>query len=277
METSEAQVAQEDEKVAVPSKPKIKMVIGPKKERITEDWTIQKIVDNYVPYGWEAVFESAKDELADISKLLEENKAENPGRVLPNNDKIFAIFHRTPPHKVRVVLAGMDPYHTVLPDGNPQAVGMSFSVPRNAPIPSSLRNIYKELATDLKGEFMMPSTGDLFSWTTEGVFLINAALTTRQGEAGAHGKVWLGFIKKVLKAIVDANEDVIFLLWGKNAEALQKFVGGRVTCLIAAHPSGLSANRGFFGCKHFSQVNEILAARAKAKKVPFVPIDWNVY
>ena len=217
----------------------MKLKIVKEKEKVTNDWSIERVANEYTPYNWEAVFESAKNELKDISDILEEDRPN--GRRLPNNCDLFRIFHMVPLHKVRVVVLGQDPYFSVLADGTPQATGMAFSVPRNAPIPSSLKNIYKELKNTVAG-FVMPNHGDLTCWALhQGIFLLNTCLTVRQGEAGSHKQLFDGFIKKVITAILDKNPKTIFVLWGKQAEnTIKKMVGSRATTLVAAHPSGLS-------------------------------------
>tara|TARA_R110001599_G_scaffold306590_1_gene513112 strand:- start:552 stop:1283 length:732 start_codon:yes stop_codon:yes gene_type:complete len=236
-----------------------------KKEVISDEWSVEKVASNPPP-SWEAVFESAVDEIKDIADILEAETA----RRLPDNRNLFRIFNLVPLNKVRVVLFGQDPYHTVLPDGKTLAVGMSFSVPREAPIPSSLKNIFKELQNSVAG-FRTPSNGDLTPWATKGVFLLNTCLTVREGEAGCHKEIWFGFIKKVINAILHANPNTIFVLWGKKAQNMKKIIGERAMCLETSHPSGLSSYRGFIGCNHFNLINEYLVSKGDT------PIDWNLY
>ena len=245
----------------------LKLKIIENKEKITNDWTVERVAKEYPPPSWEAVFENAKNELKDISDILEEDK--DKGRRLPDNCNLFRTFWITPLHKVRVVVLGMDPYFNVQSNGTPLATGLAFSVPTGAPIPSSLQNIYKELKTDIG--FTPPKHGNLTSWATQGIFLLNASLTVREGQSGSSGLIWNGFIKKVINAILEVNPKCIFVAWGNNAQKVtSKFVGERAIVLAAAHPSGLSANRGFFGCKHFSKINELLIAQKS------VPIDWSL-
>ena len=245
----------------------MKLNIIKEKEKISNDWSVEKLVSLYVPPSWENVFESAKNELKDISDMLEEDRT--IAKRVPNNSDLFRVFYLVLVNKVRVVLIAQDPYHTVLPDGTPQATGVAFSVPRGAPIPPSLKNIYKVMKETLP-DFQVPNHGDLTSLCAEGVFLLNTCLTTRENIAGSHKSLWLGFIKKVLAAIVEANPQVIFLLWGNDAQKLKKIIGGRVTILETSHPSPLSANRGFLKSNHFNEVNEILT---KLKKPC---IDWTI-
>jgi uracil-DNA glycosylase len=245
----------------------LKLKIIEEREKISNDWSVEKLVSLYVPPTWEAVFEGAKHELKDISDLLEEDRVEGARRV-PDNCDLFRIFYLVPLHKVKVVIFGMDPYINLLPDGKPQAMGMSFSVPRGAPIPPSLRNIYKVLKGTVAG-FEVPNHGDLSNWTTQGLMLLNACLTTRLGVSGAHKSLWAGFIKKVIVAILEANPNTIFLLWGNEAQKLKKIIGSRATILESSHPSPLGCKL-FLQCNHFNEVNEILTKQKKT------PIDWNL-
>ena len=237
-------------------------------ELITNDWTVEEIARKCPPPFWEGVFKEAEEELKDISDLLETDKKIN-GRFYPDCKNLFKAFELTPLEKVRVVILAQDPYANVNPDGTPQAQGLSFSVKRGVPIPSSLQNIYKELKSSVTG-FVIPNHGDLSNWTRQGVLLLNACLTVRPSSAGSHKELWLSFIKKVVNAILDKNPGCIFVMWGRNAQKVQKMLGQRATILESSHPSGLSANRGFFGCNHFNQINELLLKKGQS------PINWNL-
>jgi uracil-DNA glycosylase len=176
---------------------------------------------------------------------------------------IFNAFWQTPFNKVKVVILGQDPYH------NPgQAHGLSFSVPEGTPVPPSLQNIYKEIADDIGGT--PPASGDLTHWANQGVLLLNAALTVRQNEPASHAKIgWTAFTDAVITTLSEQREGLIFLLWGKFAQDKQQLIDEtKHVVLKAAHPSPLSAYKGFLGCKHFSKVNEILVARGQS------PIQW---
>lgn len=185
--------------------------------------------------------------------------------IYPPGPKIFNAFDKTHWDAVKVVLLGQDPYH------NPgQAMGLSFSVPDGIPFPPSLINIYKELQSDIG--MHMPKTGNLTPWAEQGVLLLNACLTVRANEPNSHAQIgWHQFTNAVIQKISDEKEGVVFLLWGKFAQAKQMLIDeGKHYVLKAAHPSPLSASHGFFGCKHFSKTNEIL--RKDGKEV----IDWNI-
>lgn len=216
------------------------------------------------PDGWEEVFKSAAPELETVANILSSEKMYYP---LPKD--LFRAFHLTPLQNVRVVIIGQDPYPQTLANGLPRAVGMSFSVRQNDSIPSSLKNIYRELTNSIKG-LKMPNHGDLTEWAIKGVLLLNMCLTVRPGEVGSHGQIWMGFINKVLKAIVNKRPNTIFLLWGKEAQIIRQLIGERCTILESSHPSGLSANRGFMGCNHFVTVNKILISKGEP------PINWAI-
>ena len=184
----------------------------------------------------------------------------------PSGPNIFNAFNITPFDKVKVVILGQDPYH-----GFGQAHGLSFSVLPGVKIPPSLQNIFKEIKADI-GVENPPNFGDLTHWAEQGILLLNAALTVRDGEPMSHAKIgWAQFTDAVIKTISDKKENVIFLLWGKFAQDKQVLINTDSHYILkAAHPSPLSAHNGFFGCKHFSKTNEILVKHGEN------PIDWKL-
>ncbi len=184
--------------------------------------------------------------------------------VYPPGKQIFAAFNLTPLTAVRVVIIGQDPYH-----GAGQAQGLAFSVPDGIRIPPSLQNIYKELHEDVG--IPIPQTGNLEKWARQGVLLLNATLTVRAGQAGSHqGKGWEQFTDEVIRTVSDLRAGIVFLLWGRFAQEKEALIDtSKHYVLKAAHPSPFSANRGFFGCRHFSKTNAILQANGMGE------IDWN--
>ncbi|WEM41897.1 uracil-DNA glycosylase [Photobacterium sp. DA100] len=177
------------------------------------------------------------------------------GKVIyPPQEDVFNALLATPLSQVKVVILGQDPYH-----GPDQAHGLSFSVRHGVKIPPSLANMYKELATDIDG-FSPPAHGNLQSWAEQGVLLLNTVLTVEQGNAHSHAKIgWETFTDRLIEVIDQQCEGVVFLLWGAHAQKKGKKINTeRHHVLRAAHPSPLSAYRGFFGCKHFSQTNQLL-------------------
>jgi uracil-DNA glycosylase len=194
-------------------------------------------------------------------------KAEkSAGRIIyPPGPLIFNAFNKTPFSKVEVVLLGQDPYHN-----KSQAHGLSFSVPNGIPKPPSLINIFKELENDLG--IPPPKNGNLEKWATQGVLLLNASLTVRQNEPASQSKIgWLQFTDTVISKISEQKKGIVFLLWGKFAQDKQSIIDEtKHYVLKAAHPSPFSADKGFFGCRHFSKTNELLALQHKE------PINWKL-
>jgi uracil-DNA glycosylase len=202
--------------------------------------------------------------MTELSAFLRAEKA--AGKIIyPAGDNIFAAMNTTPLDKVKVVIIGQDPYH-----GPNQAHGLSFSVPNGVAIPPSLKNIYQELVNDLGYQY--PSHGNLQAWAEQGVLLLNAVLTVQHSIAGSHqGKGWERFTDQVIRVINQHSEHTVFLLWGAYAQKKGHSIDrNRHLVLQAPHPSPLSAHRGFFGCRHFSQANDYLKQRAKE------PIDWQI-
>jgi len=186
--------------------------------------------------------------------------------VYPKGSEIFNAFNHTKFDNVKVVILGQDPYH-----GDGQAHGLSFSVQKGVAVPPSLKNIYKEMVTDLEN-FLTPQHGNLMKWADEGVLLLNATLTVRAREAGSHqGKGWEIFTDQVIKELSEKKQGLVFLLWGKFAQNKSVLIDQtKHTILTAAHPSPFSAYNGFFGSRHFSKTNDILVSQGKA------PIDWQI-
>lgn len=183
--------------------------------------------------------------------------------IYPKGNLIFNAFNQTPFNDVKVVILGQDPYHQP-----GQAMGLSFSVPDGVKIPPSLSNIYKELNKDIG--MPIPTTGNLTKWATQGVLLLNSALTVRANEPASHSKIgWMDFTNDVIKIISTQQNNVVFLLWGNFAHQKQLLIdNSKHKILKAAHPSPLSAHNGFFGTKHFSSANQYLTLHHKN------PIDW---
>ena len=185
-------------------------------------------------------------------------------RIFPPGSQIFRAFELTPVDQVKVVILGQDPYH-----GPGQAHGLSFSVPVGVTAPPSLKNIFKEIETDLGVQ--MSGCPNLESWARQGVLLLNAVLTVRCGEAASHGKIgWQEFTDAVIKYISDNCEGVVFMLWGNYARGKAVLIDRSRHCVLeAAHPSPL-ARGAFFGSRHFSQANAALASFGRA------PINWQL-
>ncbi|PZQ45357.1 MAG: uracil-DNA glycosylase [Micavibrio aeruginosavorus] len=184
--------------------------------------------------------------------------------VYPRGADIFNAMNTTRFDKVEVVIIGQDPYH-----GEGQAHGLSFSVPKGVRLPPSLQNIYKEIEAEYG--YKMPRTGDLTGWAEQGVLLLNATLTVQASLAGSHQKKgWEEFTDRIIHAINDRREHVVFMLWGSYAQKKGAFIDRKKHLVLeSVHPSPLSAHRGFLGCGHFKKANEYLAAHGKSL------IDWQ--
>ncbi len=185
--------------------------------------------------------------------------------IYPPGRQIFSAFNHTPFDKVRVVILGQDPYH-----GPGQAHGLCFSVPEGVRPPPSLVNIFTEIHHDLG--LPMPDHGNLEKWADQGVLLLNATLTVRARQAGSHqNRGWEKFTDAVIRTISDLRSGVVFLLWGRYAQAKRALIHPkRHHILTAAHPSPFSAKSGFFGCRHFSKTNALLGQRGQPS------IDWQL-
>jgi len=223
-------------------------------------------MDVKIEESWKKILkdEFTKDYFLQIVTFIKTEKS--AGKIIyPPGSLMFYAFYKTPFHNVKIVLLGQDPYH------NPgQAQGLSFSVPNGIQKPPSLINIYKELQSDLG---IAPAVnGNLEKWSEQGVLLLNASLTVRKNEPGSHSKIgWIEFTDAVIKKISEEKAGVVFLLWGKFAQDKQALIDEtKHHVLKAAHPSPFSADKGFFGCKHFSKANEYLMQDG------LQPIDWKL-
>lgn len=194
--------------------------------------------------------------------LVEEKKKYH---VFPPGPLIFNAFNHTPFDQVKVVFIGQDPYH-----GYGQAHGLCFSVPDGVAKPPSLVNIFIELENDLG--IPPPAHGNLEKWANQGVLLLNATLTVRENQAGSHqNKGWESFTDAAISKLSALRNDIVFVLWGNYAIAKRILIDpSRHHILTAAHPSPFSANKGFFGCRHFSRINELLKSSGKKE------IDWRI-
>ncbi|GKV29106.1 hypothetical protein SLEP1_g38073 [Rubroshorea leprosula] len=209
--------------------------------------------------------ELQKSYAKNLCKFVESEICGGNVPIYPPQHLIFNALNSTPFDRVKAVIIGQDPYH-----GPGQAMGLSFSVPEGVKIPSSLVNIFKELKQDLGCS--IPSHGNLEKWAVQGVVLLNTVLTVRSHQANSHAKKgWEQFTDSVIRTISQKKKGVVFLLWGNSAQQKSRLIDEtKHHTLKAAHPSGLSANKGFFGCRHFSRTNQLL------EQVGVPPIDWQL-
>jgi uracil-DNA glycosylase len=200
-----------------------------------------------------------------IMQFVESERATGK-TIYPAKQDVFSAFNLTKLEKVKVVILGQDPYH-----GPNQAHGLCFSVLPGVKTPPSLANMYKELATDIS-EFVIPQHGFLESWAEQGVMLLNTVLTVERAKAHSHAKIgWEQFTDIVIQQLSDHCDELVFLLWGSHAQKKGLVIDKQKHHVLnAPHPSPLSAYRGFFGCKHFSQTNNLLRQQNKS------PINWQV-
>lgn len=218
---------------------------------ISNDWLVPLKEEFKKPY-YKELYYKIKDEYTHY-------------QIFPEADDIFNAFDFTPLSQVKVVILGQDPYHN-----NGQAHGLSFSVKPNVEIPPSLVNIYQELHDDLG--CYVPNNGYLKKWADQGVLLLNTVLTVRAHNANSHrGIGWEQFTDAAIRAVNDLDRPVVFMLWGRPAQNKKSLLNNPQHLILEApHPSPLSAYRGFFGCRHFSQANAFLEAHQIA------PIDWQI-
>lgn len=223
-------------------------------------------MDVKIEAGWKEKLKSEfnKPYFENLVRHLKTEK-ELQKTIYPAGAHIFNAFNTTPFDEVKVLLLGQDPYH-----GPRQAHGLCFSVQQGVPPPPSLVNIFKELRDDLG--IAVPNSGDLTKWAKQGVFLLNASLTVRAGEPMSHSKIgWADFTDAVIKKLAAEKEHIVFILWGKFAQAKEVFINPNKHCILkAAHPSPLSAHNGFLGSKPFSKANEYLMQHGVQ------PVDWSL-
>ncbi|MDE6330831.1 MAG: uracil-DNA glycosylase [Muribaculaceae bacterium] len=215
--------------------------------------------------GWKRALSTEFEEpyFRELTEFVRSEYASHPGAVFPPARSVFAAFDAAPFDDVKVVILGQDPYH-----GRGQANGLAFSVNPGVAFPPSLRNIFQEVGSDTGAP--APADGDLSRWARQGVLLLNSTLTVREGSPkshAAHG--WERFTSAAVARLAAERNGVVFLLWGADAAAKRSMIDPqRHLVLTAPHPSPLSAYRGFFGCRHFSQANEYLHASGRE------PIAW---
>lgn len=215
---------------------------------------------------WKSVLqdEFSKDYMRNLKSFLQsEMKAKK--QIFPRGSEYFAALNLTAFDKVKVVIVGQDPYH-----GPGQAHGLCFSVKQGVKAPPSLQNIFKELHADLN--LPIPTHGNLSSWAKQGVLLLNSVLTVENGKAAAHqGKGWEAFTDRIISSLNENRENIVYLLWGAYAQKKAHFVDRQKNLVLEGpHPSPLSAHRGFFGTRPFSQINNYLKSKGKAE------IDWRL-
>ncbi len=222
-------------------------------------------INPVIEQGWKKILweEFQSPYFSQLKEFLVEDRQKFT--IYPPGNLIFNAFQHTPFEQVKAVVLGQDPYH-----GPGQAHGLCFSVPPGIPQPPSLVNIFKELKTDLN--IPIPDHGNLEKWADQGVLLLNATLTVRASQAGSHqNKGWETFTNRVIEKISEMKSGIVFILWGRYAQAKEDLIDGEKHLILkAAHPSPFSAYSGFFGCRHFSKTNEYLETQG------IEGIDWKL-
>jgi uracil-DNA glycosylase len=218
--------------------------------------------------SWHQSFMEIREYLEDINNVLKKDVIQN-GDFFPDKANIFRACS-VPLKEIKVVIIGQDPYpgrHSIT--GHSRAQGLSFSVDDQDEIPSSLSNMYRELAEDIPG-WTIPNHGDLSYWANQGVMMLNSSLTVRPNEPNSHQTIWDGIVINIIQEVQKNNPNVVFVLWGRHAQDMQSRIKDKTKRLCAAHPSGRSASKGFFGCRHFSKINKHLRLKDMTE------IDWTI-
>lgn len=227
------------------------------------------------------VDELQKPYFIQLIRNIEHEYSQNQQQIFPYQENILKALKETPFDDVKVVILGQDPYHGTDSQGTPQATGLAFSVPVGMRLPPSLQNIFREISSDVGNSHsrVEPHTGtrkpngDLTRWSKQGVLLLNSTLTVESSKPGSHQKIgWEQFTDRIIQVISGRRQNIIFILWGNHAREKASRIhidSNKHLVLEAAHPSPLSAHRGFFGCKHFSKANDYLKSKG------LEPIDWT--
>lgn len=215
-------------------------------------------LEHYIPAVW-SLYLSSEVQTEDFEELNDRYNQELENHIVyPATKDLFKALQICPLEDTQVVILGQDPYH-----GLGQAHGLSFSVPYDCTVPPSLKNIYKELSQSV--DFKIPNHGNLESWARQGVLLLNTALSVRATQAGSHAKLgWNKLTDTIIQKVSDYQENVVFVLWGAHAQSKEPLIDqSKHLILKSAHPSPLSAYRGFFGCQHFALINEYFQSKNK--------------
>lgn len=229
---------------------------------INDDWTIERIAKEAPPLTWEPLFKHALLELTHISKKLDKENA--LGVYYPSKKLIFNALNIVNSNDIKCIIIGKEPYNLINKDQ-----GLCFSVHKEDVVPLTIKNIYKELTTTVKG-FTPPNHGCLEQWGKQGVLLLNQCLTVGPKKSHYEYELWYGFINKLFKFITTINPNTIILLWGADAQNINEIIPDSFVRLEAGYPNGYKVQTDFLGCNHFNKVNEILIKQKKT------PIDWSL-
>ncbi len=236
--------------------------------QIDQKMTLLEIVTKWKPKSWEKVFQDCMEDFEEISRILQEQE-QTYGLWFPLKKNLFRAFSLTALQEVKVVLVGQDPYPQYDSNGEPRPTGCSFSVKKDDQIPGSLKNIFLELAQEYP-DFQYPHHGCLDTWCRQGVLLLNKCLTVRPNEPGSHESIWDAFLIRVLDAISQVRPKCIYIILGKEAQKIKRYLGEKSIKLEAGHPSGRNVKGGFLGCDIFKKCNDHLIDMGDR------PVNWQL-
>lgn len=263
---SQLNTMEELEKVALEDKELniIKLWINTGQKNYNYNFTnIVEIIAYCTPPSWENLFYDNVKIIRNINNVLQGKN------YYPYTNKVFNCYFSCKLQDIKVVIIAQDPYQKKDFTGIPYATGLAFSIRPELPranFPPTLKNIVKELELEYPGSFV--NNGDLTKWALQGVFMLNSCLTVKPDESDSHKELWFGIIQKTLEMICKNINSCVFLLLGQKAQKLEKYLTNKAIIIKGVHPSGLSANKGFFGCNHFRKINEALITLGKQ------PINW---
>lgn len=237
----------------------------------SKDFDIKKFDEQILklmPLSWRELFDNYQNELKDVANVLKDLAAQ--GQVIcPQPCFIFKSLSLTPWFDVKVVMIGQDPYYQV-ENGIPAATGCCFECRKGDVVRKSLENIFLVMKKTIPG-FKMPENGDLTKWAVQGVLLLNATLTTRENVPNAHEKIWQFFPMRLLQYLSKKKKNVVYMLWGKNAKAYEKYIQKNTNMILeASHPVAQGKSNTFLHCNHFNEANEFLVKTGQS------PIDWSL-
>jgi uracil-DNA glycosylase len=237
---------------------------------LKKNWSIETIAKECTPWSWDRVFNDAKDELKDISEMIENRKTQ----LCPQKQNIFNAFHMTPLHKIKVVILSDSPYCEINEfTGLPRDIGLAYSQSRQDLPSQAIKNIFTELKNEYP-EYQVPNHGNLVEWASRGVLLLNACLTTDINVRSAHMRLWMGFIHYVINALMVRHPNMIYLFWGNKCDDIKTMLNNKCVILEAGNPHSKYQSKdprfAFLGCGHFRKVNDILKQRGEKE------IDWSV-
>ena len=235
--------------------------------RTIKNMSLKEFLINFIPPAWNLIFQEMIDELEDAGLTVQHDINNSRIQLVPNKEDIYNAFVSTPPDDIKVVIIGMDPYYKVH-RGKPSATGRCFECHKGMPIEKSLQQIFSVCCKTIKG-FNKPTCGDLSKWAEQGVFLLNAALTTRAGKSGQHLGAWMFLPEKILKYLGEKKKNIVYMFWGKDAQNFVEFIPThRNKILTSSHPVAWGKSNTFLDSNHFNEANDYFEDIGRKQ------IDW---